>query len=125
MDSIEMRAAQWAASGETGVSSKAILGVMVGTPPKSRFCYPHDGGDFGRCVGLLDAVPEYRDRLIEMKAICPEWAALVDHWTELEVMYRTKDKCLYKRMKQILDPIENANPGLIKVGSGASIYFGR
>jgi len=120
----EMRAAQWAASGNTGTSSKVLLGVMVGKPPKSRFCYPHDGGDLGRCVALLDAVPEFRARLGEMAAVGPEWAALVTHWDELDAMYRKDDKKLYDRMKQILDPIEKTNPNLIKFGKGASLHFG-
>ena len=124
VDSIEMRAAKWA-TGDTGISSKAILATMVGKPPQSRFCYPHDGGDLGRCIALLDAVPEYRERLPEMKAIGPEWAALVDHWPELEAMQRADDQRLYDRMKQILDPIEKTNPKLVKFGSGAALYFGR
>ncbi len=125
MDSAELRAARWAASGNTGASSQAMLGVMVGKPPKSRFCYPHDDGDLGRCIGLLEAVPEYRDRLPEMRAIGPEWAALVDAWDELEVLYRADDGRLYKRMKQILDPIERTNPNLVKFGSGAALHFGK
>lgn len=124
-DSIELRAAKWAASGNTGASSKAILGVMVGKPPKSRFCYPHDGDDLGRCIGLLKAVPEYRARLSEMKAVGPEWAALVDAWDELEAMHARDDKGLYARMKAILDPIEATNPKLLKLGSGGAIYFGK
>jgi hypothetical protein len=125
MDSIEKRAAQWAATGDTGASSKALLSVMVGKRTTDTFCYPHDGGDLGRCIGLLDAVPEYRARIAEAKALGPEWAALVEHWPELEAMYRAKDKSLYARMKAILDPIENANPKLIKIGKGAAIHFGR
>jgi hypothetical protein len=124
MDSIEKRAAKWAATGDAGTSSKAILATMVGKPPKTRFCYPHDGGDLGRCIGLLDAVPEYRERMVEMTAIGPEWAALVDHWSELEAMYRAKDKGLYNRMKAILDPIEATDKDFIKF-DGGGLYFGR
>ena len=124
-DSIEKRAATWAATGDTGASSKALLATMMGRPPKMRFCYPHDGGDLARCIGLLDAVPEYRERLGEMKAIGPEWAALVDHWPELEAMHRAGDGSrLYDRMKAILDPIEATNPKLMKVGKHGAIYFG-
>jgi len=125
MDSIEKRAATWAATGKTGVSSKAILATMMGKPPKDRFCYPHDGGDLGRCLGLLDAVPEFRKRLGEMKAVGPEWAALVDRWDELEALYRADHKGLYEHMKAILDPIEATNRNLIKIGKGAAIHFGR
>lgn len=123
--SAELRAGRWAAKGETGVSSTAILGMMMGQPPKSRFCYPHDGGDLGRCIALLDAVPEYRARISEMKAVGPEWAALVDHWDKLEEMHRAGDKKLYARMKEILDPIEATNPNLVKIGNGAVLYTGR
>ena len=124
---IEKRAATWAATGETGVSSKAMLATMMGKPPKDRFCYPHDNSDLGRCIGLLDAVPEFRDRLSEMKAVGPEWAALVDHWAELEAMYRKESASreLYDRMKAILDPIEATNKNFIKIGNGAGFYFGR
>lgn len=117
------RALKWAATGNTGKSSKAMLATMVGNPPKDRFCYPSDGGDLGRCLGLLDAVPEWRGRLAEMKDIGPEWAALVDQWAELEAMHRAGDKGLYARMKAILDPIEATNPNLIKIGGGASMVF--
>lgn len=125
MASAEMRAAKWAATGDTGSSSKAMLSVMLGERPKTSFCYPHDGGDLGRCIGLLDAVSEYRERLAEMKAIGPEWAALIDHWPELEARWRRKDNKLYERMKQILDPIEAKNRNLIRMGNGSSIYFGK
>lgn len=124
MTTVEMRAAKWAAGSDTGASSKAMLKVMLGDRPKTSFCYPSDGSDLGRCIGLLDAVPEYRERLAEMKAIGPEWAALIDHWYELEGRWRRKDDKLYERMKQILDPIEAKNRNLVKFGNGAAMYFG-
>lgn len=125
MDSTEKRAARWAAGSDTGASSKAMLSVMLGDRPKTSFCYPHDGGDLGRCIGLLDAVPEYRERLDEMKIIGAEWAALIDHWAELEARWRRKDDKLYERMKQILDPIEAQNRNTIKFGKGGALHFGQ
>lgn len=124
MSDIEQRAARWAATKNTGTSSLALLAVMVGERPKTSFCYPHDGGDLGRCISLLDAVPEYRARLGEMRAIGPEWSALVDHWAELEAMHRL-DKDVYDRMKAILNPIEAKNRNLIKIGKNAAMYFGK
>lgn len=124
MDSIEKRAARWAATADTGVSSLAILSMMTGVQPTSRFCYPHDGSDLGRCIGLLNAVPEYRERLAEMKVVGPEWSALVDHWPELEAMHRAGGGRLYDRMKSILDPIEATNRDLVKPGKGSGVYFG-
>jgi hypothetical protein len=125
MTTPELRAAKWAATSNTGASSKAMLSVMLGERPKTSFCYPHDGSDLGRCIGLLDAVPEYRERLAEMKVIGPEWAALIDCWPELEARWRRKDDKLYERMKQILDPIEAKNRNLVKVGKHGAIHFGR
>lgn len=125
MDDIEKRAARWAATKNTGTSSLALLAVMLGERPKTSFCYPHDGDDLGRCISLLDAVPEYRARLGEMREIGSEWAALVDHWAELEAMHRLDDKGIYDRMKKILNPIEAKNRNLLKVGKNAAIYFGR
>lgn len=125
MTTAETRAAKWAASGDTGSSSKAMLSVMLGERPKTSFCYPHDGGDLGRCIGLLDAVPEYRERLAEMKAIGPAWAALIDHWPDLEARWRRKDEKLYERMKEILDPIEAKDRNIVKFGNGAVLYTGR
>lgn len=124
MDSPEKRAAKWAATGDTGTSSKAMLSVMLGERPKTSFCYPHDGGDLGRCIKLLDAVPEYRERLAEMKAIGPAWAALIDHWPELEARWRRDDKALYERMKQILDPIEAKDRNIVKIGKHGAFHFG-
>lgn len=124
MDSIERRAAKWAASSKTGASSLALLKVMLGDRPKTTFCYPHDGSDLGRCIGLLDAVPEYRARLGEMREIGPEWAALVDRWAELEAAWRLNERSVYDRMKKILDPIEAKNRNLVKVGKHGAIFFG-
>lgn len=124
MDSPEVRAAKWGAGSNTGESSRAMLGLMLGVRPRTSFCYPHDGGDLGRCIGLLDAVPEYRERLDEMKAIGPEWAALIEHWPELEARWRRQDAELYDRMKQLLDPIEKKNRNIIKMGKGAILHFG-
>lgn len=57
-ESIEKRAMRWAAGGDTGSSSKAIMQTMMGEPPSDGWCYPHDGGDFGRCYRLLAIIPE-------------------------------------------------------------------
>lgn len=122
-ESIETRALRWASSSTTGASSKAILKVMTGNHPKDGYCYPHDPQDFERCRALLELIPEWKARLSEMKAVGAEWAALVDHWAELESLHaKGSYPATYRRMKKILDPIEAKRPGLIKIGGGA-IYF--
>jgi hypothetical protein len=116
---IEQRATTWAANG-SGASAKAIFGVMTGNPPADGFCYPHDGDDFSRCHKLLALIPEWRARLGEMATIGPEWAALASHWDELDALYvKGAHDALYKRMKEILNPVEADNPALVKFGRGA------
>ena len=83
----------WLLSGDTGASSESIMRVMEGVPGP---CYtPLDLPDVGRCVRLLDRVPEYRERLAEMGKASEYWAALLPHWGELEQFYRDQkwDEC--------------------------------
>lgn len=123
-DSPEKRAAKWAAGFSTGVSSKAILKVMLGDKPEDGYCYPHDADDLGRCIGLLDAVPEYRDRIGEMSAVGPEWEALAARWSELEAAYRAGDHVATRKLvKAIIEPIEAKRLGLFRLGDGVSLYF--
>lgn len=124
MTDIRDRALEWALGDDTGTSSKALMRVMLGQKLNSGYCYPHDGQDLGRCVRLLDKIPEWRLRLPEMKEVGPEWAALIDLWDELEAMYRADDKKIYDRMKRILEPLEKKRRDLLRLGPHASVYFG-
>lgn len=123
-DSIEKRALAWSRGNDTGSSSKAMARILAGEKVRDP-AYPSDGGDLGRCLRLLEAIPEWKSRLGEVAAAGPEWAALVAHWDELAALHKTDDgKAIYARMKAILDPIEATNPNLIKLGGGASLRFG-
>jgi hypothetical protein len=125
-ESVEARLARWATGGDTGSSSEAIAAVMTGNKPKGYVDHPLDGGDLGRCIRLLDLIPEWKVRLSEMASFSEEWAALVQHWDELVALRGLNDgRRVYDRMKAILDPIEAKNPNVIKLGGGASIRFGR
>lgn len=121
-ESIEMRALHWATGRDTGSSSKAILAVMTGAKPASRHDYPCDGGDLGRCLRLLDLIPEWKPRMGEMRTVSPQWAALVDHWDELDRMHANGSK-VYDRMQEILRPIEKKDTGMVSF-AGGSIIFG-
>lgn len=89
---------------------------MVGVRHGCGSNYPRDPADLGRCLRLLKLIPSWRKRLPEMSRKHPCWRALVKHWDELEKMMA--DECgidwskgqaaplTYKRMKEILDPIE-------------------
>lgn len=105
----DSRVIQWLLSRDTGVSSKAIVAQLSNIVLESPFSmdHPHDPADLGRCIRLLEAIPEFRERLDEMKQVSLIWAALVDHWDELETLYKEElptgraPKC-YARMQQII-----------------------
>lgn len=86
----------WLDCDHTGMSSEFMGRVLYadGKYPKSHYCveygdglYPRDADDFGRCVGLLIAVPVFRERLQFLKEAGPEWAAIAEHWDELEELH--------------------------------------
>jgi hypothetical protein len=89
----------WIQCDDRGLSSTfmaRILGPEAGfrsrdyglVDPIQVVHYPHDPGDFGRCVGLLDAEPTLRVALPKMAEHGQVWAALVAAWGELEGLVR-------------------------------------
>lgn len=62
------RACKWLLSGETGSSSETICAIMTGNIPVYK-SVPSDSSDFGRCYTLLKLIPEWIDRLGELKEI--------------------------------------------------------
>ena len=86
---IPSSAVEWLASGERGISSEFMFYVLTGIPAgntRSGSCHPSDPDDFKRCEKLLRAVPEFRDRLDEMRVVSPVWDALVCDWNRLVVL---------------------------------------
>lgn len=112
------KAMHWLLNANTGLSSECLMATMLNGGPvegkswETHF-HPRDSGDFNRCVGLLDAVPEFRERLDLMKQISKEWAILVEHWEELEELLKA-DKQInprsapqtYVRMKELFKLVE-------------------
>ena len=66
-----------------------MAGVMLNLPPATIHhpSIPYDAGDLGRCLRLLDKLPEWRARLDEVAEAFPQWRPLVEHWSELESLY--------------------------------------
>lgn len=77
----------WLASDRTGLSSKYMAHVLTGKTLGAKYAHPHDPSDFGRCLGLLEAVPAFRDRLSMMSAESGEWDRIVNAWDEIERLY--------------------------------------
>jgi len=56
---------KWASSEDTGASSISLFKHMLGFED-NRNASPMDAGDRGRCIRLLNLMPEWWDRLDEM-----------------------------------------------------------
>ena len=106
----ETKACAWIIGGDTGISSKAIWGVMMtGTAPRPY--PPLDPADFGRCHRLLLLFPEWQARLSEVSDKYPAWRGLVGAWDELGALYQAEIQNgaasyspaskLYARMKEL------------------------
>lgn len=81
-DTITDRAIHWLISGDTGLSSVAILRHMIGADGDKE-SYPRDPSDLGRCLRLLEHMPEWGERISEMSEHGPEWAGLVSRWQSI------------------------------------------
>ena len=68
----------WLNSDDTGISSMWMAAVLRSRT--SPYGHPHDVDDFARCMRLLEAVPEYANRLDELRGQSKEWDALLDRW---------------------------------------------
>lgn len=129
---IERRALEWFASGDTGTSSQTIANHMLGLKHAGPFgvSEPSDGGDLGRCLRLLAKIPEWEPRIVEMAALSHTWAALVPHWAELKALMvkeagpdfdrNARAPETYKRIRSITSKARAAD-GWISFGNGASV----
>lgn len=64
---IEARAMYWALSGDTGISSETLARHMTGIGNTGfRAGPPSDADDRGRCIRLLELIPEWIPRLPEL-----------------------------------------------------------
>lgn len=101
--------AWWVLGNDVGLSSLALLAFMErnNLPKSDRYDHPLDPSDLGRCMKLMDIEPSYRERIHEIAVLSPEWAALSEHWSELEALYLEEyptgyaPKC-YARMQELL-----------------------
>ncbi len=61
----------WATGSDTGSSSKDLCRFMVGLLPVNGKVYqaPCDSDDRGRCIRLLNKIPEWWERLVEMEKL--------------------------------------------------------
>lgn len=89
MQTLERRVISWLLSDDTGASSQAICAHMMGEACEGD--YPHDPSDLGRCLRLLDRVPEFQSRIREMAVHGPGWAGLIENWDTIVHLYHHED----------------------------------
>lgn len=118
-----MGLAAWLRSDDTGRSSELMAATLSpiaqGRPRPCIFAdpddHPHDPDDLGRCIRLLEAVPELRPHVPHMAEVSPVWAALVGRWDELEVLYREEapsgkaPRC-YALMRSLIESATKEKP---------------
>lgn len=68
MSSISERAQQWLLSDDTGLSSKSLCSFMLNIALTTGIP-PSDASDRGRCIRLLQLIPEWIPRLPELVEI--------------------------------------------------------
>lgn len=85
---LPVNAAEWLLGKDTGASSIAILSAAFGYPAHRD--YPHDGGDFGCCVRLLDNVPEAALGVERLASICPVWRMIEANWARLRTLHKAR-----------------------------------
>lgn len=61
--------------------------------------YPHDPDDLGRCIRLIEAVPEFGGKIPEMAHRGVQWLAVTTNWTRWVEMYDDGDESLYDAMQ--------------------------
>ena len=117
------RAQAWILNGRVGMSAKAIYCHMTGNADKDRWNYPHDPDDLNRCLLLLDLIPEWKPRMIEMAQRGPAWKGLAENWQNIATIFVDEvglDWCkassapkTYDLMKEAIGA--NEEPGVFRV----------
>lgn len=128
MSTIEQRAGEWLAGTDIGASSKAIWTHMRGgSGPAFAINYPRDVADLGRCIRLLDRVPEWRPRMAEMERHGPYWQAIAARWIDLEGAYRRdmrEGAEADAMIRSIVDPIEARDESVVRISKIAIMRTG-
>lgn len=88
---------KWCSGWDKGISSMTMLAAIVHPDTIIPNCcksyvnakqdVPHDADDFGRCVRLLEAMPEFRPQLHKVSDKHPEWGQIIANWDGLEFLY--------------------------------------
>ena len=80
---VDVRLAEWLATGEVGASSLALASAATGRPDRGG--PPSDTGDLRRCVLLLDRIPEWASTAPRAAAARDpdRWGSVASVWDDL------------------------------------------
>lgn len=86
MSDLSTKIVAWMAGGDTGLSSETIAFWISARKTSDRWgpYTPSDPADLGRCLRLLRAIPELRERFSEMADCSPAWRQMLTYWNEIE-----------------------------------------
>lgn len=87
----------WLRCDDVGLSSEYMARRLTGYGV-ARYSHPYDADDFGRCLRMLDAVPELKGRVGEMADASDIWCRLVSVWNEAAEKYTSGDTAGCDRM---------------------------
>lgn len=83
MDESKQKAIEWLASGDTGMSSKALAFEFLGADYEDSYSIPIDPSDLGRCLRLIDKVPKVRGSVDSLAKKHESWAKIAPAWDML------------------------------------------
>lgn len=97
----------WLDSDDVGASSEYMAWALSDSDQQVLFwgrnppslAYPHDPDDLGRCIRLIEAVPEFGGKIPEMSHRGKEWLAVTSNWADWVEMYNAEDDGLYDAMQ--------------------------
>jgi hypothetical protein len=121
---IEAKALDWLDNGRVGASSATICGTLfpnlrthhklvdkVDYDDNFEINWPHDNGDFDRCVKFFEAVPEAKVRINELASLSKEWSGLVANWDKIENLAKEdKREEAYDLIKESLGQKKKIKP---------------
>ncbi|MEM6499256.1 MAG: hypothetical protein AAF709_21340 [Pseudomonadota bacterium] len=83
-DDEKEKLAVWFGSFDTGASSETLAVTALCGAPHGRVSYPHDPADLGRCLRLLEKVPNVKGKSFPILAkVSKPWARLIERWDEV------------------------------------------
>lgn len=100
MEDVQSKANKRIVGSDTGLSSKTMRAYFIWVDG-FHINHPRDPSDFGRCYRLLEAVPERKYRVWELRKLSKTWENFSDNRDKLTVMYEQNVKEDWKNHKEI------------------------